>query len=230
MSDRHRTYCINHPSRLAVEQCEVCGKPLCAYCLYYTEDGQRLCAQHAEYARLAGMAIEEPDVYADQIIGAQAGLLSKQKRDDAADDSLYKGNSNDLMALLGLLISVISMGACCGAAYCMPLGGLVLSLVALINAGKAYDSRRTRRMAVVGLLFSGVWVAVIAACIAFYGWSLTTLQQSMTTFSGSSLFGATSTYTSTPAPTATPTEEGDTSPARFDYGFPHEIVTPTPGP
>ena len=39
MSGWETLNCENHPERIALERCEVCNKPLCAYCLYYTGDG-----------------------------------------------------------------------------------------------------------------------------------------------------------------------------------------------
>jgi hypothetical protein len=172
MSDWETLYCHHHPDRIALERCEVCHKPLCAYCLYYTEDGQRLCQEHAEEARRRGLRIEEPDAYAAQLIGAQAGATRKEARGRAAsDDELYRGNSNDLIALLGVLMAGISAAACCGGAYCLPIVGFVLSLVAVINARKSFDPRRTRRLGVIGLLLSGIWVVVIAGCILMYGLS-----------------------------------------------------------
>ena len=158
--------CENHPERIALERCEVCHKPLCAYCLYYTEDGQRLCDEHAEEARLLGVEVQDPASYADQLIGAQVGAVRKELRNRPLDDpSLYHGNANDLMAVIGLLLSVLGLGACLGLIYCLPLIGLLLSLVALINAKKAFDPKRTRRMALGGLLLSGVWIVVIGGCI-----------------------------------------------------------------
>src|SRR5438874_942195 len=65
--------CTNHPERAAIENCEVCGAPLCAYCLYYTNDGQRLCKQHADEAEAAGAFIRSPGVYSGGLIGAQVG-------------------------------------------------------------------------------------------------------------------------------------------------------------
>jgi hypothetical protein len=91
MSGQDTLYCENHPNRIAVERCEVCHKPLCAYCLYYTEDGQRLCQAHAEEARLRGTQIEEPGIYADQLIGAHRCKL-KETGLAAGDEGLYMGN------------------------------------------------------------------------------------------------------------------------------------------
>ncbi|NDJ79195.1 MAG: hypothetical protein GYB65_23340, partial [Chloroflexi bacterium] len=79
MSDWETLNCHYHPDRIAIERCEVCGRPLCAYCLYYAEDGTRLCEEHAETAQQAGMAVEEPGAYAEQLIGAQVGMQRKQK-------------------------------------------------------------------------------------------------------------------------------------------------------
>ncbi|HVO68604.1 MAG TPA: hypothetical protein VMT24_01080 [Aggregatilineaceae bacterium] len=220
--------CANHPDRIALERCEVCGKPLCAYCLYYTEDGQRLCQEHADEARLMGAQIEEPAAYADQLVGAQIGALRKHKRGEGADGrALYQGNSHDLMGLIGLLVGTVSVGACCGVGYCLPVVGLVLSLVAVINAKSAYDPRRTRKLGLIGMAVSGVWVLVFAACIAVYGVSL---RSALVGFQNPRLYlPPTPVYaTRTPPPTATevpfssPTATGGESSAWL-------LETPVPG-
>ncbi len=196
--------CVNHPERMAIERCEVCNVPLCAYCLYYTEDGQRLCALHAEQARRRGLHVEEPGAYAEQLIGAQAGAVGKHKRAARdGDGQLYRGNSHDLFGLIGLLVGGISLLSCCGMGYCLPVIGFLLSLVAVINARHAYDPARTRKLGVAGLLLSGVWVLLIGACILFYGVSL----QRMVTASFQT--GPVQVWgwppSDTPAPTSTPT-------------------------
>jgi hypothetical protein len=159
-------YCDRHPERVALERCEVCGRALCAYCLYYTEDGQRLCAVHAEEARLLGVRIEAPQDYAEQLLGAQVGIGAKVKRSARQDEEgLYRGNSTDLVAFIGMLTGVITLGLCCGVGYCLPLVGFVLSLVAVLNASKAVDPKRTRRLGVIGLLVSSIWVAALVLVI-----------------------------------------------------------------
>jgi len=205
--------CENHPDRIALERCEVCGKPLCAYCLYYTADGQRLCAEHAEQARRMGVQIEEPATYAEQLIGAQAGIAGKRKRADD-DDNLYRGNSNDLTALVGLLIGLFSLGMCCGTGYCLPVAGFVLSLVAVINAKDAHDPRRTRKFGLIGMLVSGVWVAAIALCVGLVvlplNRSVSVQQVSPNTLATSLAVpnaGGSPTPTNTLPPTVTPTPE-----------------------
>ncbi|WP_119066922.1 B-box zinc finger protein [Aggregatilinea lenta] len=195
--------CANHSDRPAIERCEVCGKPLCAYCLYYTEDGQRLCEQHAQDARLLGLAVEAPGAYADQLIGAQAAVIGKRKRGAAdGDDTLYRGNSHDLLALIGLIVGVIALTACCGGFYCLPLVAFILSLIGLINAKNAYDPSRTRKLSVAGLLVSGVWVLLLVGCILTYGASLSAITTSFQPIQFQQLMN---TGTPVPASTATPT-------------------------
>lgn len=234
MSGWETLNCGNHPDRIALERCEVCHKPLCAYCLYYTEDGQRLCHEHAEEARLRGLSVEEPDAYAAQLIGAQAGATRKEKRGrKASDEELYRGNSNDLMALIGLLVGGVSVAACCGGGYCLPLVGFVLSLVALINAKKSFDPRRTRRLGVIGLLLSGVWVAAIAACFLIYGLSFSSILSNfpksnfyVATISWSSGGGGSGSSQSTDTPVPSPTVTA-TPAAEVDSSV-WSVVTPEP--
>lgn len=200
--------CVNHPDRPAIERCEVCGKPLCAYCLYYTEDGQRLCDRHAEEARRRGLTIEEPGAYADQLIGAQAAMVGKRKRGSTnGDETLYRGNSHDLGALVAMLIGLISLTACCGGFYCLPPVGLILSLLALLNAKHAYDPSRTRKLGFIGLAATGVWVVLIAGCFLIYGASMsaiTTSVQSGPVQVWNMFPSATPRPTDTPTPSPTP--------------------------
>ncbi|MBP8972707.1 MAG: hypothetical protein KBH93_02435 [Anaerolineae bacterium] len=211
MSQWETLTCVNHPDRIALERCEVCQKPLCAYCLYYTEDGQRLCAEHAEEARRLGLRVEEPGAYADQLLGAQVGADRKTKRErDAVAAGVYTGNSTDLLGFIGLLVGGVSLVMCCGAGYCLPLVGFVLSLIALINARRSFNPRRTRRMGVLGLLVSGVWVVIIAACIATYGLSISSVVTAFrgTTWHWPTAISATETPTPSPTPAPTPLPDG----------------------
>jgi hypothetical protein len=201
MNDWETLNCVNHPDRIAIERCEVCHKPLCAYCLYYAEDGTRLCEEHADVARRAGMRIEEPGAYAEQLIGAQIGMQHKQKHGQTHSEAgLYKGNSTDLMSLVGMLFGLMAFGACCGGAYCFPVVGFVLSLIALINARDSYDKRRTRRLGLIGLLASGVWMLAVVACIVVY---VMALSGSITTWNFSTPYTPQHLQTATP-PTFTP--------------------------
>ncbi len=209
--DAEALYCYFHPERIALERCEVCGKALCAYCLYYTEDGQRLCVEHAAEARALGVQVTEPAAYADQLISAQIGADRKQKRGlQDADSVLYKGNSTDLAALVALVLGVVTLGSCCGAIYCVPIVGVLLSVLGLINARKAYDPSRTRRFSLIGLVTSGVVVLIIVGAIVVYGMMFATLFQSARYWPTWAAY--------TPSPSATP------------YGTPPPSVTPQTTP
>ncbi|MBN1563705.1 MAG: B-box zinc finger protein [Anaerolineae bacterium] len=174
MSGWETLNCENHPERIALERCEVCHKPLCAYCLYYTEDGQRLCAEHAEEARLLGAKIQDPGSYAEQLIGAQIGATRKEARGRVIDDdTLYHGNSHDLMAALGLLLSLFGLSIFTGIISCLPLAGVLMSLAALLNAKNAFDPKRTRRLAISGLVVSAIWLLIVGGCMLSVKRSLT---------------------------------------------------------
>ena len=171
--------CINHPERTAVEHCEVCGNPLCAYCLYYTSDGQRLCKQHADQAEAAGAFIRTPGIYAEGLVPAQVAASQHP-----AARALYEANYMDLLALVGLLLTAFSLAVCFPGAICL-LGpiGMVLSVIALLNARTAHNPSRTRRMAGIGLGLFGVWLIVAYACasLVFNGarTSITTIQTTL---------------------------------------------------
>src|SRR5437868_12141099 len=101
--------CTNHPERAAIENCEVCGAPLCAFCLYYTSDGQRLCKLHADQAESAGAFIRSPGNYAGGLIGAQVEAASKKPESGA----LYEGNTSDVVALIALIMGIVAFSICC---------------------------------------------------------------------------------------------------------------------
>src|SRR5258708_34178152 len=92
------TTCINHPERAAVESCEVCLSPLCAYCLYYTSDGQRLCKTHAEQAAAAGGFFFSPGTYTPQVIWAP--LVAHRNPKPAPVG--FHGGPRGFLALVGM--------------------------------------------------------------------------------------------------------------------------------
>src|SRR5450432_408421 len=157
--------CINHPERAAVESCEVCLNPLCAYCLYYTSDGQRLCKTHAEQAAASGAYIRAPGNYAEQLIGAQL----EASRNQVAQHAAYEGDAVDVLALVGMVLGIVSVMLCIPGICCAvgPLG-MVFSVVALVGAKNAHDPSRTRTMAGIGALLSALWIAVILICALSY--------------------------------------------------------------
>src|SRR5262245_59313715 len=154
--------CTNHPERAAIEDCEVCGTPLCAYCLYYTSDGQRLCKQHADQAEAAGAFIRSPGVYSGGLIPAQVGAAQPKSKVATA---LYEGNTSDVVALIGMLfaavgLSILVPGVCCLVA---PVG-FILSLVAMLGARDARNPKRTRTLAGIGIGLSGLWLLITVGC------------------------------------------------------------------
>jgi hypothetical protein len=175
-------YCVNHPDRASIEQCEVCQKPLCGYCLYYTADGQRLCKDHALQAEAQGVQVIPPAVYAAGIIPAQARAAesseanpfeqvvgAKNKRGTIAGKSvLYHANNNDLTAFVGLIASIFAVVSICSSGMCLPIFGILLSILALLNAKDAVDPKRTRQQAFIGLGISGLFILGIVACIGIY--------------------------------------------------------------
>ncbi len=221
MSGWETLNCHFHPDRVALERCEVCRKPLCAYCLYYTEDGQRLCAEHADLARKAGIVVEDPESYSNQLVGAQADIFRKVKRGQALGDrTLYKGNSTDLMALIGVVVALVSLASCGGMMTCIPLGplvGLFLSIAALINSRKAFDSKRTRNLGLIGLVVSSLWLVLVVA--VFFLMQIATVR--LFNFSGNWANTAVFTPwpTDTPSPTPTPTVTAEDDPAAQLYDF-----------
>ncbi len=168
--------CINHPERAAIEHCEVCHEPLCAYCLYYTSDGQRLCQAHADQAAASGAYIRAPGVYANGLIPTQVEADRKPKEPTAA---LYEGNTADLIAFIGLLLGVVSIAACIPGLNCLigPVG-LVVSLVAFFNAREARNRSRTRTLAGLGAGLSALMLIIGAACIFWYFGQIATLSTS----------------------------------------------------
>jgi hypothetical protein len=228
-------FCVNHPDRTALEQCEVCGNPLCGYCLYYTDDGQRLCERHAEQAKANGVAVFPPAVYADGIIPAQAfakenadlpDLQKKGALDKRA--AIYVGNNHDLGAFVSMLLGLTTIGMCCGATYCVPFVAFGLGIAAFVNAQDAVDAGRVRQQALVGIVTGGGLVVAIVACIALYVVAYGSLIAAVGTSSSSTspFFFPTSTVTPAPFSTSTPIESGvsyHTTPDGIHYQ-----VTPTP--
>lgn len=159
------TQCVNHPGRAAIERCEVCNEPLCAYCLYYTNDGQRLCKTHADEAQEAGAFIRAPGAYAGALIGAQVDASQAKPEKTAA----YSGDAVDILAFIGLMFGIVSLMCCFPPALCLigPIG-LVTSVVALVTAKDAHDPGRTRTLAGVGITLSSLLVVVLLLCIVAY--------------------------------------------------------------
>ncbi len=159
--------CINHPELAAIESCEVCSKPLCGLCLWYTADGHRLCETHAKEREVAGEVVLSPETYRE----ALPNSLQPRSEQPAADPSqrkVYQGNSYDLTALIAAVVGLTTLASCCGGYYCLPFLGLTLGVIAFVSADQAIDSVRTRNLAVVGMAVMGVIVFAVFAFIIMY--------------------------------------------------------------
>ncbi len=171
MTDSTTTTCVNHPERAAVESCEVCHDPLCAYCLYYTSDGQRLCKTHAAKAAVAGAFIRAPGNYPEGLIASQLDAASNVSRQQTNPDAsaAYHGDAVDIIALVGMVLGIMSIALCVPGLCCLvgPIG-LVMSAAALVGSKNAHDPVRTRTMATVGVMLSALWVIILGACILAY--------------------------------------------------------------
>jgi hypothetical protein len=137
-------HCVFHPNRAAVEHCEVCKRALCGHCLWYTEDGHRLCEIHAQEREAGGETVLPPETYAEaintQLVARQSDEKPRPRRSqDDKEEIPYKGNSQDLTALLAAVMSVTVLLSCMGGAYCLPIAAFLLGIVGFANAAKAVD-------------------------------------------------------------------------------------------
>lgn len=214
-------HCANHPRRAAVERCEVCGKSLCNFCLYYTDEGQRLCEEHARQAASQGLGFNPPETYGEGLLSAQARAREETR---TAEDTpfatqnkgvlsgplvLYRANNNDLMGFIGMFSSFLGALALCGGGVCIPFLGVILSITALVNAGDAVDKKRTRTQGIIGLLISGAIMLLMVGAIAFCVWSVNMNSGVVNNF-----------QPTTPIPSITPGPTRTRAP----------IQTPTPSP
>ena len=159
-------HCANHQDHVAVEDCELCDRPLCALCLWYGSDGKRLCEIHASELRDGGKEVFPPTEYADAIHNS---LIVQAETERAADRPVtYKGNNQDIGALLSAVLAVTALFSCCGGLYCLPIIALALGAVTYLNADKAIDSSRTRHLSGIGLGAGALMVLAIFACIGLY--------------------------------------------------------------
>jgi hypothetical protein len=155
--------CYRHPERHAVEQCEVCAKPVCGACLWYAEGGQRLCPDDAAERLHAGQTVVPPERYSDAIVHSQASAARP-----AQAAAPYQGNSTDLTALAAAIAGLSALLACAGLAWVMPLLAFVLGLVAWLQYRDALDPRRARWLSLVGLTGGSLFVLSILAIMGLF--------------------------------------------------------------
>lgn len=158
--------CAIHSSHVAIEHCEVCNKPLCGLCLWYTVDGKRLCEEHASAHLEDGEQVLPPETYAEAIGNSLVIKQPDRESESTGDDIPYKGNSEDLNALLAAVLGLTTLFSCVGGAYCLPVVAAALGLAAYANASKAVDPSRTRRLSIIGISVGGL---LFFCLIAYFG-------------------------------------------------------------
>ena len=105
-------YSANHPEHVAVENCELCGRRLCALCLWYGTDGRRLCEVDAKEIRQGGEEVFPLANCADAI---QNPPIVQAKAAKTGDEPVVrKGNSPDVGALVSAVLAVTALSSCCG--------------------------------------------------------------------------------------------------------------------
>ena len=157
--------CINHDDNRALERCEECGAPLCGECLWYSDDGHRLCETHARAWAAAGRKVLPPETYAEAI---DFSILAAGAVEDDPPGTI-KGNQTDLNGLFAAAAGVGAVLMCTGwGAYCLPIGAVILGIFAYSRADLAQNPSRTRKLAGVGIASGAVFLFFIAAIIAIY--------------------------------------------------------------
>jgi hypothetical protein len=184
--------CLNE----AVERCEVTGMPLCAGCLWYTEDGRRVSERIAKQLAQQGVAVYSAKTYLNQL-----GPAAELPRLPAAPPLATKRrNGNDLMAILAGASGILSIATCFGVgiALCvppLPLLPLLLGGIGLAGSRNASNPDQARILSWIGIAGGAGFVALVLLLIL-----------------GSLAFGTTNLITSafsarglpTPIPTPTP--------------------------
>jgi hypothetical protein len=138
--------CINHDDHAAIEFCEICRDPLCDLCLWYDDDGRRLCERHARELETQGIEVHSPALY-------EEGIRVREVEPHEFTPP-YQGNDTDLMAALALLFGAASVAQFFGFAYCMPVLALVLGFAALTSRKAGLDPTRSRTMSIFGISLS----------------------------------------------------------------------------
>lgn len=163
-----QTSCVNHPNRPSVENCEVCGKSLCAYCLYYTDDGQRLCEEHAFLAQTEGIEIFSPKTYAAELYATQ---MEHEHNPPKRRQAMYQANNPDVIAYTGMITAGVTLIGCCGTGFCfmaLPPLSFGLGVAGLLNASDAAEPRRARQQAWVATLIGGFLSGIMLLCIVAF--------------------------------------------------------------
>lgn len=156
--------CANHPDHAAIEHCEVCQKPLCDLCLWYADDGRRLCATHAREHENAGGQVQSPHTYDEALQPRELTDPLPTPRDRAP----FRGNSYDLYAALAVVMGATSLASCMGFVYCLPIVSGILGLVAYLNAKSALNPQRTRTMGILSIIIGLVGLLPIILFAGYF--------------------------------------------------------------
>ncbi|GAB4578056.1 MAG: hypothetical protein Fur0022_07880 [Anaerolineales bacterium] len=140
--------CTFHPDHVAIEHCEICHRPLCDLCLWYADDGRRMCATHARAHKTTGGEVHPPETYDEAL---QPRELNDPLLPVPPDRAPYRGNSTDVYAALAVVMGATSLASCMGFAYCLPIVSGIVGLVAMMNAKNALNPQRTRTFGAIGL-------------------------------------------------------------------------------
>lgn len=156
--------CTFHPDHVAIEHCEVCHRPLCDLCLWYADDGRRLCASHARAYASTGGEVHPPETYDEAL---QPREITDPTLPPPRDQAPYRGNSTDLYAALAVVMGATSLASCMGFAYCLPVLSGILGLVAVMNAKNALDPQRTRTFGAIGI---GIGLLALIPILLFFSY------------------------------------------------------------
>lgn len=160
--------CLNE----AIERCEVSGVPLCAGCLWYTDDGRRVSERVARRMSEQGQTVYSPKTYLDQL-GAAIAL---PRLPEAPPLPSRQRNGNDFIAALAGISGVISIATCFGVgfAFCappLPLLPLLLGGIGLAGARHASKPEQARLLSWLGIAgglgFIVLMLLLLIASIAF---------------------------------------------------------------
>ena len=150
--------CLNE----AIERCEITGVPLCAGCLWYTDDGRRLSEREARKLNDKGVVVYSPQIYLQQL-GTAARLPSLP---EAHYTYTRASNGNDLVATIAAVTGLISMASCfgIGLAVCavpLPLLPLILGSVGLAGSKNAARPSQARFLSWIGVAGGAGFLAVV---------------------------------------------------------------------
>ena len=94
--------------------------------------------------------------------------LNERRERPVDEPGVYRGNQNDVGALVAAIMAITLIASCSGGIYCFPVIGFILGVVFLMNAPQAINPQRTRIFAGISLGISGLILLAIFCFVAFY--------------------------------------------------------------